>query len=175
MFVRVRLPIEILALSFNIVSKLVKQQNLEILLQDLPLDLVILSTLSLASIYTNDHPLSVSHLARAVATGPTTAKQIDKANIAVMSALDWRIHDCSEGATIVQALRLFERREAPVYVPNLAQELYEEPYLKPQPLSLRTNDNDHGDARWANGQITPGASASCSVVQETEPSFLPLL
>lgn len=172
MFARVRLPIEILALSFNIVSKLVKQQNLETLLQDLPLDLVILSTLSLASIYTNDHPLSVSYLARAVATGPTTGKQIDEANIAIMAALDWRIHDCSEGAAIVRALRLFERRGPPVYVPNLAQELYEEPCLKPQPLCFRTND---GDTRWANGQVTPGASSSRSVMQDCEPSFLPLL
>lgn len=172
MFVRVRLPIEILALAFNIVSKLVRQQNLEILLQDLPLDLVILSTLSLASIYTNDHPLSVSHLARAVATGPTTGKQIDQANVAIMAALDWRIHECSEGTMLVKALRLFERREPPVYVPNLAQELYEEPYLKPQPLCLKSGD---GDTRWANGQITPGASSSCSVLQDSEPSFLPLL
>ena len=48
LLVRVRLPIEVLAIAFNILSKLVKQQNVDTLLQDLPLDTLILSTLSLA-------------------------------------------------------------------------------------------------------------------------------
>ena len=176
LLVRVRLPIEVLAIAFNILSKLVKQQNVDTLLQDLPLDTLILSTLSLASIYTNDHPLSASHLARNVAPGPITAMDIDMANIAVMSALDWRIHDCTEGATIIAALRTFERREPPhyVHVPGLVQ--YEEPYMKPEPLCLRMAErHSTGEAHWDNGQLTPGASSSCSVAAEFEHSFLPLL
>lgn len=165
-----------LAISFNILSKLVKQQNVDTLLQGLQLDTLVLSTLSLASIYTNDHPLSASHLARNVATRPVTAMEIDMGNIAVMSALDWRIHDCTDGAKIVSALRLFERREPPLYVPNLAQEPYQEPCLKPEPLCLRMTDrHSSGEAHWDNGQLTPGASSSCSVMGEFEHSFLPLL
>ena len=181
LLVRVRLPIEVLAISFNILSKLVKQQNFDTLLRSLHLDALILSTLSLASIYTNDHPLRSSYLARNVATGPITAIGIDMANIAVMSALDWRIHDCTEGAAILAALRLFERREPPHYVPNLDHEHYQEPCLKPEPLCLRMTGmtNRHssgGEAHWDNGQLTPGASSSCSVAAEFEhSSFLPLL
>jgi hypothetical protein len=180
LLVRVRLPIEVLAIAFNILSKLVKQQNVDTLLQRLPLDALIISTLSLASIYTNDSPLSASHLARNVAAGPMTAMDIDMANISVMSALNWRIHDCTEGETIITALRMFERREPPHYVPDLVQEHYQEHYqepcLKPEPLCLRLTDrHTSGEAHWDNGQLTPGASSSCSVAAEFEHTFLPLL
>lgn len=175
LFVRARLPIEVLALSFNIFSKLVKQQTIDEILTDLSLELIVLSTLSLACIQTNDHPPSVAHFARNVSTTPTTGKQINEATITIMSALDWRVHDCSEGATIVSALRRFERREPPPYVPHLSQNLYDEPCMKPQPLYFGMEDKSHGEAQWAFGQMTPGASSSCSVVPEFENSFLPLL
>jgi len=173
LFVRARLPIEVLALSFNIMSKLVKQQVIEILLQDISLNLLVLATLSLASIHTNDHPPSPSYFARHVSVTPTTGKQIDGATVAVMTALDWRVHDCSEDATVVSTLRLFERREPPLYTSHLAQDLYDEPFLKPQPLYFDTVVR--GEAQWANGQLTPGASSTCSVVPEFENSFLRLL
>jgi hypothetical protein len=175
LFVRARFPIEVLALSFNILSKLVKQQTVDTLLTDLSLELIILSTLSLASIHTSDHPPSPAYFARHVSATPTTAKQINKATKAVMTALDWRVHDCSEGATIVSTLRRFERREPPLYIPHLAQTLYEEPYLKPQPLCFNLVEQSNGDSVWANGQLTPGASTPCSIVPDFENSFLPLL
>jgi hypothetical protein len=175
LFVRARFPIEVLALSFNILSKLVKQQNIGALLTDLSLELIILSTLSLASIHTSDHPPSPAYLARHVSVTPITGKQINKTTLAVMTALDWRVHDCSEGATIVSTLRRFERREPPLYEPHLAQNIYEEPYLKPLPLCFNLVEQSNGDSVWANGQLTPGASTSCSIVPEFENSFLPLL
>jgi hypothetical protein len=175
LFVRARVPIEVLALSFNILSKLVKQQTIGALLTDISLELIILSTLNLASIHTSDHPPSRAYLARHVSVTPTTGKQINEATTAVMSAIDWRVHDCSEGATIVATLRRFERREPPLYVPHLAQSLYEEPYMKPLPLCFNLAERSIGEAVWTNGQLTPGASASCSIVPEFENSFLPLL
>lgn len=175
LFVRARLPIEVLALSFNILSKLVKQQTTDALLQDISLNLLVLSTLSLACIHTNDHPLSTSHFARHVSITPITGKQIDNATIIVMSALDWRVHDCSEGEAIVSTLRLFERRQPPLFVPHMAQDLHDEPFLKPEPLCFNLADRIQGEAQWANGQLTPGASSTCSVVPEFENSFLPLL
>lgn len=175
LFVRARLPIEVLALSFNILSKLVKQQTIDTLLQDISLNLLVLSTLSLACIHTNDHPLSASHFARHVSVTPITGKQIDNATITVMSALDWRVHDCSEGTAIVSTLRLFERRQPPLFVPHMAQDLYDDPFLKPEPLCFNMADRIKGEAQWANGQLTPGASSTCSVVPEFENSFLPLL
>jgi hypothetical protein len=175
LFIRARLPIELLALSFNIVSKLVKQQTFDALLRDLSLELIVLSTLNLASIYTSDHPPSVSCLARNVSVAPTTGKQIDRATATIMSALDWRLHDCSEGATIVSTLRRFERREPPIFVPHSTQTLCDEPFTKPQPLAFDITPQNGGEAQWSNGQMTPGASASCSVVPEFENSFLPLL
>jgi hypothetical protein len=167
LLVRVRLPNEVLAIAFNILCKLAKQQNVETLLQGLALDALILSTLSLASIYTSDQSLPASYLARNVAPGPMTAMEIDMANISVMSALDWRIHDCTEDKKIIAALRTFERREPPhyVHVPDLVQ--YEEPYMKPEPLCLRMAErHSSGEAHWDNGQLTPGASTSCSVAAE---------
>jgi hypothetical protein len=176
LFIRARLPIEVLALAFNILSKLVKQQAVDALLQDTSLNLLILSMLSLASIHTNDHPPSPSYFARYVSATPTTGKQISQATLAAMTVLDWRVHDCSEGATIVSTLRLFERREPPLYAPHLLQDLYDEPFLKPQPLCFKMADRSNaGGAQWANGQLTPGASSTCSVVQESENPFLPLL
>lgn len=175
LFVRARLPIEVLALSFNILSKLIKQQTIDALITGFSLERIVLSTLSLASIHTNDHPPSVAYFARRVSTTPTTGKQIDQANITIMSALDWRVHDCSEGATIVSTLRLFERRQPPVYVPHLVHDLYDEACMKPQPLCFDLEGRISGGATWANGQMTPGASSSCSVLPEFENSFLPLL
>lgn len=173
-FVRAQLPIEVLALSFNIMSKLVRQQVIDILLQDLSLNHVVLATLSLASIHTNDHSPSPSFLARHVSVTPTTGKQVDNATIAVMTALDWRVHDCSEIPAILSTLRLFERREpAPFHASHLAHDLYDEPFLKPQPLCF--DMAVRGETQWANGQLTPGASSTCSVVPEFENSFLPLL
>lgn len=172
-FVRAELPIEVLALSFNIMSKLAKQQTIGILLQDLSLNLLVLATLSLASIHTNDHSPSPSYLARHVSVESTTGKQVDGAIIAVMTALDWRVHDCSEGAAILSTLHLFERREPPPHTAHFAQDLYDEPFLKPQPL--RFDMAVRGETQWANGQLTPGASSTCSVVPEFENSFLPLL
>jgi hypothetical protein len=173
LFVRVQLPIEVLALAFNIMSKLVKQQAIDLLLQDISLNTLVLATLSLASIHTNDHSPSPAYLARHVSVTPTTGKQIDQATIAVMTALDWRVHSCSENAAILSTLRLFERREPPLYTSPLAHDLYDEPFLKPQPLCF--NLAVSGVTQWANGQLTPGASSTCSVVPEFENSFLPLL
>lgn len=175
LFIRAQLHIEVLALSFNIISKLVKQQHIDALLESMPLDILILSALSLSSIQTHDHPPSVSYLARNVSVTAVTGKQIDQASIAIMSALDWRIHDCSEGVAIAATLRLFERRGPPLYVPNLAHGLYEEPYLKPQPLCLKVADHSNGEVHWSNGLLTPGISSTNSVVPEFENSFLPLL
>ena len=172
-FVRAELPIEVLALSFNIMSKLVKQKTVDILLQDLSLNLIVLATLSVASIHTNDHSPSPSYLARHVSVEPTTGKQIDQATIAVMTALDWRVHDCSEGATILSTLRLFERREPQPHTSRTTQDLYDEVFLKPQPLCF--DMAVRAETQWANGQLTPGASSTCSVVSEFENSFLPLL
>lgn len=175
LLVRVRLPVEVLAIAFNILSKLAKQPNADILLQSLPLDALILTTLSLASIHTSDQPLPASYLARHVAPGPMTAMDVDMANIFVLSALDWRIHDCTEREAITAALRTFERREPPCFVPNFDLELYEEPYMKPEPLCLgMTERHGSGEAHWDNGQLTPGASTSCSVVAEFD-HLLPLL
>jgi hypothetical protein len=176
LFVRARLPIEVLALSFNILSKLVKQKAIDDLLRNTSLELLILATLSLASIHTNDHPPSPSCFARQVSVTPTTGKQVSEATLAIMTALDWRVHNCSEGATIVSTLRLFERREPPLYAPQSMQDIYDEPFLKPQPLCYNMADRSNaGEAQWANGQLTPGASSTCSAVQEFENSFLPLL
>lgn len=175
LFVRARLPIEVLALSFNILSKLVKQQTIDALLTDLSLELIVLSTLSLASIHTNDHPPSRASFARRVSVTPTSAKQINQATITIMSTLDWRVHDCSEGANIVSTLRLFERRQPPLYVPHLVHDLYDEACMKPQPLCFDLEARIGGGATWANGQMTPGASSSCSVGPECENAFLPLL
>ena len=175
LFIRAQLHMEVMALSFNIISKLVKQQHIDTLLKDISLDLLILSALSLSSIHTHDHPPSVSYLARNVSVTPVTGKQIDAANIAVMSALGWRIHDCSDGAALAKTLRLFERRDPPLYVPTLAHGLYDEPYLKPQPLCLKVADHNTGEAQWSNGLLTPGVSSTNSVVPEFENSFLPLL
>lgn len=172
-FVRAQLPIEVLAISCNIMSKLVKQQVIDVLLQEISLNTLVIATLSLASIHTNDHSPSPSYLARHVSVTPTTGKQIDQATIAVMTALDWRVHDCSESAAILSTLRLFERRGPPIHTPPLAHDLYNEPFLKPQPLCF---DMAHrSGTQWANGQLTPGASSTCSVVPDFENSFLPLL
>jgi hypothetical protein len=174
LLIRVRLPNEVLAIAFNILCKLVKHQGDETLLQGLPLDALILSTLSLASIHTSDQPIPASYLARHVAPGPMTAMDIDMANISVMSALDWRIHDCTEGEAITAAMRTFERREPsddiecrepPSHISDWVS--YEEPYMKPEPLCLGMAErHSSGEAHWDNGQLTPGASTSCSVVAE---------
>jgi hypothetical protein len=140
---------------------LVKQQVVDILLQDFSLNLLVVATLSLASIHTNDHSPSPSYLARHVSVESTTGNQIDQATIAVMTALDWRVHDCSEGAIILSTLRLFERREPPFHASHLAHDSYDEPFLKPRPLCL--DMAVRGETQWANGQLTPGASSTCSV------------
>lgn len=176
LLVRARLPIEVLAIAFNILSKLVKQTAMDSTLQSPSLDLLVISTLSLAAIYTNDHPPSSSHWSRNVALGTATAKQIDAASMAIMEALDWRIHSCSEDVAVVAALQLFERRGVPTAVSTSAQEIYEEPCLKPQPLSLNlTGRSSSGEARWDNGQLTPTTPSACSELEEFRAVFLPLL
>lgn len=176
LLVRARLPIEVLAIAFNILSKLVKQPAMDSTLQSPSLDLLVISTLSLAAIYTNDHPPSSSHWSRNVALGTATAKQIDAAIMAIMEALDWRIHSCSEDVAVVAALQLFERRGVPTAVSTSAQEIYEEPCLKPQPLSLNLiGRSSSGEARWDNGQLTPTTPSACSELEEFRAVFLPLL
>lgn len=93
-----------------------------------------------------------------------------------MSALDWRIHECSDGAALVSALRLFERRDLRPSLRDASEEdEFEEPCLKPQPLSLKIAAGGDGDAtRWVNGQLTPGSLASFEAV-EGKGVFLPLL
>lgn len=164
-----------LALSFNILAKVVKQPVLETPLKDFSLDILIVSSLSLASIYTNDHPPSSSHWAHSVAMGPVTGKHINAASTAMMSTLDWRIHDCSDVASIKQAVRRFERRDLPSRTVNVAQELYEEPHLKPQPLCLKIDERNSRETRWSNGQLTPGSQSSFSISEAAHKSFLPLL
>lgn len=176
LLVRANLPIEVLALSFNILSKFVRRPTLEVsTLKDLPLDLLIVATLSLASIYTNDHPPSSSHWASEVAIGSMTGKQIDETSLAIMSALDWRIHDCSDGASLVQALRLFERRDLQPSLQSQPLEHFEEPCLKPKPLCLKIVARNDDAACWVNGQLTPGNSSTCSALEDHRTSFLPLL
>lgn len=176
LLVRANLPIEVLALSLNILSKFVRRPTLDVsTLKDLPLDLLIVATLSLASIYTNDHPPSSSHWASEVAIGSMTGKQIDKTSLAIMSAVDWRIHDCSDGASLVQALRLFERRDLQPSLQSQPLEHYEEPCLKPKPLCLKIAARNDDAACWVNGQLTPGNSSTCSALEDHRTPFLPLL
>ncbi|KAK3699270.1 hypothetical protein LTR37_016513 [Vermiconidia calcicola] len=162
---RARLPPEVLALAFNILVRLNRCSLPTDSLHSTPVDLLVVSTLSLAASYTHDHPPSLLHWSRYVCGRAWTTARIDETNLLVMSLLDWRLHESSSAGALDDAMARLTAAAAhasssPVYND-------ERPHLKVVIDGPRTC--------WIHGQIMPEGTPLPSAFGAARHQFLPLL
>lgn len=170
LLLQARLPMEVLAVSLDILSRLSNTVSEDSPIAALPLRSVAASAMCLASICTDDHPPPASwwdkHLDLAVDSGPHT----DSVNRTVLEALDWRLHECTSPVAINVAMRRFERRDPLTTYSHVLERAVTAVVEDARPLALVLQTPSLGDAVWCHGQLTPDDSP-----QETKPPFLPLV
>jgi hypothetical protein len=170
MLLQAHLPTNVLALALNILSRISN-----ILLDDDNLarvdkDLLVTSSLCLASIYTNDHPPPLSYWANNVCNGQISTRELDKMVLSILAALDWRVLTLASPSMIGATLHRFERRgERPI----LATAVTTKPQPQSQCLLLRVDSNC--GACWSNGLVTPEVTPPTSALEEPKNLWLPLL
>ncbi|KAF2722865.1 hypothetical protein K431DRAFT_35629 [Polychaeton citri CBS 116435] len=89
---RSRLPVEVLAVAYNILSKLGNRHHRRRQRLTESPDLLVISCLALAEIYTDDYPAQSDAWSRDVTDNVLSAAQIDSTMLAILKALDWRLH-----------------------------------------------------------------------------------
>ncbi|KAK6432929.1 hypothetical protein LTR95_010895 [Oleoguttula sp. CCFEE 5521] len=119
LLLRAHMPIEIVALSFNILSKLLHKPppSSDSALEQPSAGPLITATLSIAAIFTSDHPPPTSYWVTHVSRPPVVAKDLDRLELQILEALDWRLLQLSRPESIARTLWRFElRRETPEVV-----------------------------------------------------------
>ncbi|OQN96459.1 hypothetical protein B0A48_17515 [Cryoendolithus antarcticus] len=121
LLLRAHMPIEIVALAFGILSKFLREPRAlseDKLGQPLAGPLIT-ATVSIATLFNSDHPPPTQYWATHVGQPPVVAKYLDRLELKVLEALDWRLLRLSRPDAIAETLRLFERRrEVPDSPPN---------------------------------------------------------
>lgn len=173
MLLRARLPMEILAMSHNMLCKLGNTLSLDSDLSELPVQLLVASTIYLASAFMDDHPLSPAWWNSQLPSRPQPAPRVDKVSRMILEALGWRLHDLCSPPAIAVSMRRFERR-SPLSAPPKAEGIFEraaQPIVEEaRPLALVLQTASHGDARLQNGLLTPDDTPT-----EAKTMFLPIL
>ena len=104
MLVRARLPPEVLALAYNILTALNCRSLPEGSFYSAPSDLMVVSCLSLAVSYTNDRPVDSSYWSKYVCDCMWTGVRIHKTALMILEALDWRIHPLTAPGSLERAM-----------------------------------------------------------------------
>ena len=176
MLLRAELPLEVLALAFNILAGLDCHSLPLGSFCSAPNDLVVVTALSLAVSYTSDFPPTARYWSRQVCDGAWTPNRIDKTTLQVYAELGWRLHQYSAPDAIRRAMEELTR-------PTLFSTLVIRSHRPPSPcgntdLALPKSVkllSDRTATSWESGQITPdGTPPSCGFVG-VENRFLPLL
>ena len=174
--VRAQLPQDVVALAFNIICELDYHSLPFDSFYSATSDLLVVSALSLASSYTNDHPPSFSHWSRYVCDGTWTARRIDKTTLLILAALDWHLHELYGPSALERAsARLVKQAWTDTVrlpVSEMSAELSGPIVQTPKQLRLFIEATS---ACWVNGQLTPEGTPPCSAYEETENCYLPLL
>lgn len=171
MLQRVLLPLDLLALSLNILGR---YQSHSTLLQNdvptVPSDLLAVAAFALARSYTSDHPPRSSYWSRRVCYHHWSAQKIDATIIHVLETIDWRLHDL----TTSEALATAKERLQPSPPAPVQKSLLDAIDSKHPALRITIDDST---ACWVNGQLTPDSSPD-SIVPQPDTSlntFLRLL
>lgn len=176
MLLRAELPLEVLALTFNILNGLDCRSLPLGSFYSAPNDLIVVTALSLAVSYTSDIPPTARYWSRHVCDGMWTPIRIDKTTLQVYAALGWRLHSYSAPDAIQKAMA---ELVTPAPVRTLAirsrppTNAFGYPNsIVPEPVKLRIEGTG---TVWENGQITPdGSPTDCGYVS-VENRFLRLL
>lgn len=174
--VRAQLPPEVIALAFNIVCGLQCHSLPLGSFHSAPNDLIVVSALSLAVSYTNDHPPTVKHWSRYVCDGTWTSIRVDKTTLEVLAALGWRLHQYSTPGAIQKTLTTFTR-SFPIREPAVRiRESWDAEACTDFRLTEQVKYAIEGtSACWVNGQITPDGTLPGTGFPFDETQFLPLL
>jgi len=191
-----KLPLEILALAYNILADYNFQDDGYSLTLH-PSNLVVTCTLVLAVDYTTDHAPRTSWWSRHVCQGRWTAKQIDKVMLHVWSSLDWNLHRFASQEAVEHGMDQL-KSDPPIEhaVPELMHSYSTDSLVQPAnvgdtvltpriiayelqlPLRLvPMKPNVMVSTVWAPGQITPNDTPRVSAIEinQSEPYFLRLL
>ncbi|WPG97600.1 Hypothetical protein R9X50_00037900 [Acrodontium crateriforme] len=146
----VLLPLDILALSLNILGRYRScAVSLKINVTSVPSDLLTVAAFAVALSYTSDHPPRSSYWSHRVCDHNWSVKRIDATIMHVLQTIDWRLHDLTTGEALEAAkIRL---QPPPATLPPLSDPID----FKHMPLRIAISDSI---ACWVNGQLTPASS-----------------
>ena len=173
---RAQLPPEVLALAFNIVCGLDCHSLPMGSFYSAPNDLIVVSALSLAVSYTNDHPPTTKHWSRYVCDGSWTSTRVDKTTLQVFAALGWRLHEYSAPRAIRRSLVTlafsYPIREPAVRI----RESWDAEMCTDFTMTEQVKLAIEGTSTcWVNGQITPDGTPPNAGFLVGGDQFLPLL
>ena len=173
---RAQLPPEVIALAYNIICGLDCHSLPLGSFHSAPNDLIVVSALSLAVSYTNDHPPTVKHWSHYVCDGTWTLTRVDKTTLQVLAALGWRLHEYSAPDAIQRSLMTltssFPAREPTVRI----RESWDADICADYSMTEQVKLAIEGTSTcWVNGQITPDGTPPKTGFLVDEDQFLPLL
>ncbi len=173
---RAQLPPEVLALAFNIICGLDCPSLPLGSFHAAPNDLIVVSALSLAVSYTNDHPPTVRQWSRYVCDGAWTSIRVDDTTLQVLAALEWRLHQYSAPEAIQRSMMTLTS-SFPVKEPAVRiRDSWSTDMCTDEIVTEQVKLAIEGlSTCWVNGQITQDCTPPRGGYLIDENQFLPLL
>lgn len=174
---RADLPLELIAIAYNIIAGLRRKDLPSGTFDDCPNDLLIIAALSLAVSCHDDRPPRPFWWSRQVADGYWTARRIDKTVLKVFRLLDWEIHTYGTPGAIAEAISAFSVSYKPSGRTIQVDSDMEYQIALPAKQGLTVLTSNDTTTRWQHGQWTPEASRPGSAMGPlfADMPFLPLL
>lgn len=173
---RAYLPLEVMAIAFNIICALECRSLPKRSFDFAPNDLIVVAALSLAVLYNEDRVPTPKWWSRNVCDRAWTPRRIDKTVLQIFAALEWRLYQYATPYAVQSALRALRcmppirslplRHCEEVYADDICEELRGRELFRP--------GDKRDSACWVNGQITPNGTPPGAEYGD-ESRFLPLL
>ncbi|KAK5121628.1 hypothetical protein LTR85_004800 [Meristemomyces frigidus] len=168
LLVRARLPVEVLALSYNILRRHSALKSFD---SCHAADLLAISAFALAVTYTSDHPPKSSWWSCFVCNDLWAAPDIDGMMLNMLVTLDWSLHSLSSPQAMERAMMTLL---PPPSLPIIPQE-YVEPRQSPNKLPPLSITIDDAAPCWLQGQLAPNDTPPWTPVENAQEKWLPLL
>lgn len=154
---RAGLPLEILAITLNILTRIQRHNKPTESLAGTPADLLVVAALSLVLSYTRDFPPRTSWWSIHVCDCTWTTSRIDETIRELLVVLDFRLHFCSDEIKLQEALlRLSEQADTSADDPEEDMPVIGQT-LAMNPLQLIVGGSS---TLWQHGQLTPDSCSS---------------
>lgn len=176
---RARLPPEILAIAFNILSSSRQHPSIQSMSSSqMPLDLHVIGALALATAYAEDHPYSFKYWSCYISDKRWRGRRINEVAMNMLAALDWRLHHLATPEAVAETMHLFQSRPAVEVLlePHTVLGYFDLENTAALKLAVNTALCVNGlGTVWQCGLVTPETTPTSIGVADRDGAFLRLL